>query len=450
MQSSYDAVIIGSGLGGLAAGVTLARGGYKTLVVEKRDRVGGRCSSYDYEGFKLTTGAAAIHYSGWVPRIMKEAGVKAEFREIPRVFYRIAGNEYELASKGRLGMLLDVLEKTEVNRAAMTGRIVREVAANKVLGSLKQAIGGQEKTGLFTFRDWLLQYTDNDLVHEVFDQICAAVVEAHSWELPAAQFFLFMAKSGGVRDVSLFPGANLPVMQGLAHVIKTSGDVWLNSPVKKIVITKRAATGVVVEKDGNDVEVPCKVVISNIGPRETVPLVGKENLDEDYLRELRVKLRPSPVMLTFIASDRPLWRTEPGTMLTIIGGRRVTLMIPLTNTCPELAPPGQHLIYAAGKPLSCLLPMDVEYERQQNLLDIKEMLPDFEKHGRILKMEPHNITDEFPEARTWNGYEVPMETPVPNLFNAGDPVKSQGLAGTSGSTESGVRAAELAKKRLKG
>jgi hypothetical protein len=93
--------------------------------------------------------------------------------------------------------------------------------------------------------------------------------------------------------------------------------------------------------------------------------------------------------------------------------------------------------------------MDVDYERQQCLLDIEEMFPEFEKHGRILKIESHDIDDEFPEARTWNGYEVSAETPIPNLFNVGDAVKSVGLAGTSGSVESGVRVAGLLRKHLK-
>ena len=160
-------------------------------------------------------------------------------------------------------------------------------------------------------------------------------------------------------------------------------------------------------------------------------------------------MRPSPLMLTYIASDKPLWIEDKGCVMVAIGCRRPGTIIPLSTTCPELAPPGQHLIYMSANPLSSLLPADEEYERQQCMLDIKEIFPEFEKHGRILKMQLHNINDDFPEARTWNGYELPVETPVPNLFNVGDAVKSQGLVGTSGAVESGVRAAELVRKRVK-
>ncbi|MFX1450836.1 MAG: FAD-dependent oxidoreductase, partial [Promethearchaeota archaeon] len=56
----YDVTIIGSGLGGLTAAALLSRKGFKTLVVEKKDRLGGRFSTMEYKGFNLPTGAIII------------------------------------------------------------------------------------------------------------------------------------------------------------------------------------------------------------------------------------------------------------------------------------------------------------------------------------------------------------------------------------------------------
>ena len=41
-HSEYDVVVIGSGLGGLAAATNLSKKGVKTLIIESKDRVGGR------------------------------------------------------------------------------------------------------------------------------------------------------------------------------------------------------------------------------------------------------------------------------------------------------------------------------------------------------------------------------------------------------------------------
>ena len=58
----YDVIVIGSGIGGIGAVLQLQKRGYKTLTVEKYDRVGGRYSTLDFEGFRLPAGAVAVHY----------------------------------------------------------------------------------------------------------------------------------------------------------------------------------------------------------------------------------------------------------------------------------------------------------------------------------------------------------------------------------------------------
>ncbi|HEY7742340.1 MAG TPA: NAD(P)/FAD-dependent oxidoreductase [Burkholderiales bacterium] len=60
---SYDVVIIGAGAAGLAAAVELARGGKTAVVLEARDRIGGRCWSLDVPGLPVPVelGAEFIH-----------------------------------------------------------------------------------------------------------------------------------------------------------------------------------------------------------------------------------------------------------------------------------------------------------------------------------------------------------------------------------------------------
>jgi len=60
---SYDVVIIGAGAAGLAAATELARAGLSALIVEARDRVGGRCWSLEVPGVPvpIELGAEFIH-----------------------------------------------------------------------------------------------------------------------------------------------------------------------------------------------------------------------------------------------------------------------------------------------------------------------------------------------------------------------------------------------------
>src|SRR5436190_6008397 len=52
----YDAVVLGSGLGGSTAASLLALYGLKTLLLEKNPRLGGSCSYYEKQGFHVDVG----------------------------------------------------------------------------------------------------------------------------------------------------------------------------------------------------------------------------------------------------------------------------------------------------------------------------------------------------------------------------------------------------------
>ena len=71
------------------------------------------------------------------------------------------------------------------------------------------------------------------------------------------------------------------------------------------------------------------------------------------------------------------------------------------------------------------------------------MFPNFKKHGRILKVKACYSENQSPEGWTWLGYGLPLETPIPNLFNVGDACVSPGLIGSSGAAESGYRMADI-------
>lgn len=57
----YDAIIIGSGLGGLACATLLAKAGQRVLVLERQSQIGGCMQSYKRHGLEYDTG---LHYIG--------------------------------------------------------------------------------------------------------------------------------------------------------------------------------------------------------------------------------------------------------------------------------------------------------------------------------------------------------------------------------------------------
>lgn len=77
---SYDQVIIGGGLSGLAAGIRLARFGFKVIILEKHAIPGGLNSYYYRQGRLLETGLHAM--TNFAPPSLKAAPLNRLFRQL--------------------------------------------------------------------------------------------------------------------------------------------------------------------------------------------------------------------------------------------------------------------------------------------------------------------------------------------------------------------------------
>src|SRR6476659_7762849 len=84
MPTSYDAIIIGAGHNGLVTAAYLAKGGYKVIVLERREIVGGCCITEElWPGYKVST--AAYVNSLLRPEIIRDLDLKRHgFQMLPR------------------------------------------------------------------------------------------------------------------------------------------------------------------------------------------------------------------------------------------------------------------------------------------------------------------------------------------------------------------------------
>src|SRR5438477_7390184 len=84
MTSQYDAIVIGAGHNGLVTACYLARAGWKVLVLERREVVGGACVTEEvFPGYKVST--AAYVNSLLRPEIIRDLDLKRHgFEMLPR------------------------------------------------------------------------------------------------------------------------------------------------------------------------------------------------------------------------------------------------------------------------------------------------------------------------------------------------------------------------------
>src|SRR6056297_1054709 len=74
----YDAIIVGGGIAGLTSAAFLTKNGYKILICEKEEKVGGLVNSFYYDGFLFDTGVRGILDSGIVKPMLKQLDLDVE------------------------------------------------------------------------------------------------------------------------------------------------------------------------------------------------------------------------------------------------------------------------------------------------------------------------------------------------------------------------------------
>src|SRR5579859_7677832 len=100
-EEHWDALVIGAGAGGLFTAARLANHGYRTLVVERLDKVGGRASTDDIDGFKVNNGAIVIEVGGITEETCREVGARFDIREPqPPILYRIGKRDVDVTGGG--------------------------------------------------------------------------------------------------------------------------------------------------------------------------------------------------------------------------------------------------------------------------------------------------------------------------------------------------------------
>ncbi|HXO52877.1 MAG TPA: FAD-dependent oxidoreductase, partial [Mycobacterium sp.] len=287
----FDVVVIGAGAGGLFTAARLAHRGYRTLVIERLDKVGGRASTDDIDGFKVNNGAIVIEVGGITQQTCEEVGAPFDIREpSPPILYRIAGKDVDVTGGG-WGFLL--------------GKLTRQGAKLvKGIGAARSDSGLPEDE--MTTAEWVSKYTKNEGVHGIFRNMCASVFAVGSEDLPARVFLTYFTRKSAFKRFGFHPEGTIGLWRALANVVTShGGEVWLSTAVTKIVVDGEKVTGVHVERDGETIEIASAVVVSDLGPAASVALIGADNVPDDYKELVERGNRPTAMIsVNFASQDR--------------------------------------------------------------------------------------------------------------------------------------------------
>lgn len=328
----YDAVIIGSGIGGLTSADLLAQRGRRVLVLEQSSRLGGCCASYDLDGHKFDVGAIFIFYKELYDRFFEMMGLRLE----DYIDMRLLDPVYDMKFRDGSDMLLPMDAREAADEIARFAPHDREgwlafCANMKKIWGAARALADKPFPPLERFGTVshlartavnlnLLKsipallgvlFTNQDAVNRRYmkDPKALTVVSFENLfaGVPADRINgIFAVMSYLSHEGYWYPKGGMgAIPAALARVAEDNGArIKMNTLVTRIIIENGRAAGV--ELEGGEV-VNAKVVLSNASAIPTyLDLVGRENLPTRFAGTVeRYKLSVPAPMVYYGLKEKP-------------------------------------------------------------------------------------------------------------------------------------------------
>jgi all-trans-retinol 13,14-reductase len=307
--SDFDAIVIGSGIGGLACACALTRVGYKVLVLEQHFEPGGLTQTFNRNGFTFDVG---LHYLGEMGEHGSARKVldwlsngAIQFTSIGPVYDTVhfPGNFEIQFARPEAALKLELKERFPASHAEIDAffvalarasdagyRVFAERAMPRMLGRIHRLWHVKE------INKWWGRSTERVLTEMISDPRLRAVLCAQRGDYgpdPRESSFgmhalIMRHYLGGayypVGGSKAFASALIPVIE------KGGGKVRTRARVTGLTVEKGAIAGVLL-KDGTKLR--CPLVFSDAGAHNTIlKLLPPALRESDWAREL-ISLKPS-------------------------------------------------------------------------------------------------------------------------------------------------------------
>jgi all-trans-retinol 13,14-reductase len=311
----YDAIIIGSGLGGLVSAASLAKKGKKVLVIEQHDKFGGCATNFKRKGFELDSGLHLIDGLGPKDKkthIFKELGIydRLEFIDSPE-FYHFSNAGDNITIPFNTDEITAVLEEKYPHESKgirkffkVFGAIRSEVDFISTLGPIKRALYMLISPIRFphtvkNLKTNLGDYMDSIIADENVKMALLGNIGFYHDD-PYTMSLIYFATANGsfYREGGHYiKGGSQKLSDALEDVIRQAGGELISRhSVTAILQDKGKATGVEychVSRPETVLSANSKIVISNANiPDVANKLLG--GLASEKLKKRIAGLEPSP------------------------------------------------------------------------------------------------------------------------------------------------------------
>lgn len=293
MRRRFDAIIIGSGIGGAGVGALLSHAGWSVLILEKNALLGGRCITYERAGCLIDLGwhFYCLGEKGPLQEIATRVGAP------PIPWNNVGGRSFlqigDVVKKYSKAAMFDAVQPAERAGFERLFQYVFETPDAEL-----------ERLWYVPVWEWVDRFTQDRMAHTIIESFVSQYFCVPSTVASTAEFIRAFRDVMSKRATAYPTGGNASVPGAyLAAVEKHGGKVITRAEVSKILVEDGAAVGVVLQ-DGTEFRAP--VIVSNADLRATVlKLVGKEHFPADYVKKVqRLTYSVPGVMLRVLVSEQ--------------------------------------------------------------------------------------------------------------------------------------------------
>lgn len=304
-KSMWDAIIIGSGMGGMAAGAALARLGKRVLILEQHWTLGGLTHSFSREGFTWDVG---VHYLTSMSPEDRMRQLLDWLCDTPMDFVSL-GSVYDVLHIGSEEPL-SLSRPYEAQERDLKDRFPNHADAIEAWTHALHS-GRDTMMKIFPTRampdiagdviDWLNRRaiskwcgrTTKDVIDELTDDPALAAAMSAQWGdhggRPSKASFGMHALISGAYLISgsWYPvgGASKYAEHIIPTILKSGGEARARVRVEALLFDHGKVVGVQTS-DGE--EIHARAVISDIGARETVDTLLKDEVGhKDWIAQIR-------------------------------------------------------------------------------------------------------------------------------------------------------------------
>lgn len=302
------AVVIGGGLGGISAAISLAQKGYEVSLFEQNNHFGGKLNRKEQDGFGFDLGPSILTMPDIFEQLFKNSGKKME-EYIPTTRLNLEWRSF--FSDGTVIDLYGDLEEMEAKNSALNKEDMNEYRdfldyANKLFEATKEGYfaEGLDTTmemirhhGVFsslkdfdyfsTMHEGISKRISHPKLQNILDYF-SKYVGSSPYDAPAIlNMIIAMQHQLGAWYV---PGGMHLIAEGLVTLAKEIGvKLYLNTQATKLDTDENQNVTAAVFSDGSKVE--ADVFVSNM---EVIPAYHYLlNEDEKYLDKLEDKFEPA-------------------------------------------------------------------------------------------------------------------------------------------------------------